>query len=185
MNLLLESSNSGEIVQSELLLQETYAALRGKPAGFELLLQHKALVNCGNGSAVQAAAVEGSLAVLEKLLSSKPSFHTLNRACLATETSALNRTQKCKILNLLLTANGGISAKDKSKLLTDSVATLPQCTVLVKMLLASQTHISCATLKVAIETSTLELFILLVGALKKQGGYCGNTYCSTAVEDGF
>jgi ankyrin repeat protein len=166
MRLLLEKAESAEIGQSESLLQQTHAALAGDFVGFQLLLRHKAVVDFDDGRAVQAAAAAGSLKVLDLLLLFRPAPFTLNRACLAAASSGISWDKKQSVLEHLLAANGGILAEDMSKLLADSVASLPEYTQLPQLLLARRAEVNFETLKVALGTSSRNLFVALASSIQ-------------------
>jgi hypothetical protein len=138
MRLLLEKAKSAEIGQSELLLQQTHSALSGDFAGLQLLLRHKAVAD----------------------------RFTFTEACLATASSAISWNEKQKIFESLLAASAGVLTRDMSKLLADSVACLPECTQLPQLLLAHGAEVKFETLKVALETSSRNLFEVLVSSIQ-------------------
>jgi hypothetical protein len=138
MRLLLEKAKSAEIGQSESILQQTHSALCSDFAGLQLLLRHKAVAT--------------------------PS--TFTKACLATASSTISWDQKQQIFRSLLAASAEVLIEDMSKLLADSVTSLPECTQLPQLLLACGTEVEFETLKVALETSSLELLDMLVSSIK-------------------
>jgi hypothetical protein len=166
MRLLLEQAKSVEIGQSRLLLQQTHLALAGDSKGLQLLLIHRAAVDLDDGPALQAAAAAGSLEVLNLLLLSRPAPSTIRTACLAAATSALIQDQKHHVLELLLAANGGLSADEMPKLLADSVAKLPEHTQLPQLLLARRAEVQTQTLKIVLEKSSHELFVTLATSIR-------------------
>ena len=165
MRLLLVKAQSTEIGQSESLLQQTYAALAGDFAGLQLLLRHKAVVDYDDGRAIQAAAAAGSLKALDLLLLSGPSPFIINRACLAAASSSINLYQKQSVFEHLLAANGGLLTEDITKLLADSVATLPDHTQLPQLLLARRAEVKFETLKTALGTASRDVFVILAGSI--------------------
>jgi len=138
MKLLLGKAKSAEIGQSESLLQQTYSALSGDFAGLRLLLRHKAVATP----------------------------HTFTKACLTTASSPISWNKKQQIFESLLAASAGVVIEDMSKLLADSVTSLPECTQLPQLLLARGAEVKFETLKVALEKSSLKLLDVLVSSIK-------------------
>jgi hypothetical protein len=138
MKLLLEKAKSAEIGQSEALLQQIKPALSGDFAGLRLLLHHKAVATS----------------------------YTVMKACLATASSKISSTEKQEIFESLLASSAEIVPEDMSKLLRHSVANLPECTQLPRILVAHGAEIKFESLKVALAISSLELLELLVSSIK-------------------
>jgi ankyrin repeat protein len=139
MRHLLEKAKSAEIGQSESLLQQTNSALSGDFAGLRLLLRHKAVAT--------------------------PS--TFSKACLATASSTISWNGKEQIFGSLLVASAGVVKEgDMSKLLADSVTSLPECTQLPQLLLEWGAEVKFETLRVALGTSSLKLLDMLVSNIK-------------------
>ncbi|KAI0862693.1 hypothetical protein F4860DRAFT_471478 [Xylaria cubensis] len=162
VRLLLEQAGSAEIGQSRELFTETAIALNGDLAGLQLVLQHKAMVDCDDGKSVLAAAAEGAVDVLDLLLLSGPSESTIKRACLLTaKLDNLSSDQKLITLQHLVTTNGGMSAETASDLLLQSVVQLPEFIELPRLLLAHGAIVEYAVLKAALETARRDLFLLL------------------------
>jgi ankyrin repeat protein len=138
LRLLLEKAKSAEIGQSESLLQQTHSALAGDFAGLRLLLRHKAVATP----------------------------YTFTQACLATASSTISWNEKQEIFESLLAPSAGALTEDMSKLLARSVMSLPECTQLPQLLLAYGAEVKFETLKVALETSSLELLDVLLSSTK-------------------
>jgi ankyrin repeat protein len=138
MRLLLEKAKSAEIGQSESLLQQTHSALSGDFAGLRLLLRHKAVATP----------------------------RTFTKGCLATASSTVSWNEKQEIFESLLAPSAGISTEDMSKLLAHSVTSLSEYTQLPQLLLAYGAEVKFETLKVALETSSLELLDVLLSSTK-------------------
>ncbi|KAI2622351.1 hypothetical protein GGR54DRAFT_638689 [Hypoxylon sp. NC1633] len=161
MRLLLEAAESAEIGQSAALLKETHVAVTGDLTGLKLLLHHRAIVEFGDGKAVQVAAVAGALEALDLLLLRGPGSLTLRRACLATASAAITPAQKHSVFERLLVPNRGISAEDMSKLLADSVEKLPEFVQLPQLLLARGAEVKLETVKAALTKSSRDLLTIL------------------------
>jgi hypothetical protein len=138
MRLLLEKAKSAEIGQSELLLQQIHSALSGDFAGLRLLLRHKAVTT----------------------------LYTFTRACLVTASSTISWSEKQEIFESLFASSAGVLTEDMSELLAYSVTSLPECTQLSQLLLAYGAEVKFETLKVALETSSLELLDMLLSSIK-------------------
>lgn len=138
MRLLLEKAKSVEIGQSESLLQQIHSALSGDFAGLRLLLRHKAVA----------------------------APHTFTKACLATASSTITWNEKQEIFESLLAPSAGVLTEDMSKLLAHFVTSLPECVQLPQLLLAYGAEVKFESLKVTLETSSLELLDVLVSSIK-------------------
>jgi hypothetical protein len=138
MGLLLEKAKSAEIGQSESLLQQIHSALSGDFAGLRLLLRHKAVATS----------------------------YTFTKACLATASSTISWNEKQEVYQSLLAPSAGVLTEEMSKLLAHSVMSLPECTQLPQLLLAYGAEVKFESLKVALETSSLELLDVLVSSIK-------------------
>jgi hypothetical protein len=138
MSLLLENAKSAEIGQSESLLQQVNCALTGDFAGLRLLLRHKAVATP----------------------------HIFTEACLAAAASTISWNEKQEIFESLLAPNAGVLTEGISNLLTRSVTSFPECTQLPQLLLAHGAELKFESLKVALETSSLELLDVLVSSIK-------------------
>ncbi|KAJ2984408.1 hypothetical protein NUW58_g6074 [Xylaria curta] len=169
VSLLLDQAGSAEIGQSRELFTETAIALNGDPAGLQLFLIHKAIVDYDDGKAVLAAAAEGAINVLDLLLLARPSESTIKEACLlAASAGNLSSDQKLITLQHLLTANGGVSADTASDLLLRSVARLPEFIELPRLLLARGAIVEYAVLEKALEIACRDLFLLLFHSTASQ-----------------
>jgi ankyrin repeat protein len=138
MQLLLKEAKSAEIGQSESLLQQVRSALSGDFAGLRLLLRHKAVATP----------------------------HTFTKACLSTALSTISWKEKQEIFESLLAPSAGILTEDMSKLLAHSVTSLPECTQLPQLLLAYGVEVKFESLKVALETASLELLDVLISSIE-------------------
>ncbi|KAI1742268.1 hypothetical protein F4680DRAFT_45195 [Xylaria scruposa] len=169
VRLLLEQAGSAEIGQSKELFAETAIALNGDPAGLQLFLYHKAMVDYDDGKSVLAAAAVGATDVLDLLLQARPGESTIKGACLlAAKAKNLGIDQKIITLQHLLTANGGVSAGTASDLLSRSLVHLPDFIELPRMLLARGAIVNYATLEMALETACRDLFLLLCHNIANQ-----------------
>lgn len=160
MKLLLEAAASAEIGQSEFLPQETKTALSGDTVGLELLLAHKALVDVQGGQALQEAAAEGSPEVLKLLLASKPTASTVEKAFIAGSSSPVASHTKAVILGHLLQTNQ-VSVDAASKALNEAVSKHSDDILLAKLLLSYHAKVEIDTLKMALESSPVDMFMSL------------------------
>ncbi|KAF2823662.1 hypothetical protein CC86DRAFT_327483 [Ophiobolus disseminans] len=165
MSLILETAQSKEIGQSEELVQQTYIAFDGDSAGLTLLLDHMANIDFDNGAALSAAIISGRVSLLNYMVKRKPAVSTLHRACLTTAASeTLSSDQKQRIFDILLGARDSEMTKTEhaSELLADCVTEFPNHTQLPLLLLKYRVDIQFGTLKVAMQTSTRDLFKALI-----------------------
>lgn len=160
----LECAGSLEIGQSNALVVETAKALRGQvPNSFDTLLFHKASPDTDEGEAITIAAINGSLEIMNKLLSSKPKSETLRKVCLSlTLSSPVRGGRKQAILQRLIDANDGLNKKEMTVLLEQSVMKMPNSTELPQLLLQRGVDVSRATYNSAVVGSNRNLITLLV-----------------------
>jgi ankyrin repeat protein len=163
MTSLLRQARSSEIGQSKRLLRETHRAINGDIIGLEILLEHKASVDIDDGMPMLTASEEGSIRVLNLLITQKPTVQSLRNACLAASASCkLSRAQKEAVMEILLTAKGLWSDVEFSNLLHDSITALPSCDLLPRILLKRNTkQIVWAILEQAINSCSRNVFIVL------------------------
>jgi hypothetical protein len=166
MELLLWQAESAEIGQSEFLLGLTQSALAGDPGGLKLVLRHRAAVDFNDGKAVQMAAIAGDLEVLDMLLSSRPTWSSISRACSATGSSALGYHQKLEVFKRLLTADHKASTEDLSALLAESIARHPKDVQLPTLLLARGAVPDFVILKFALEYCSQGMYITLLSKIQ-------------------
>ncbi|KAJ4199391.1 hypothetical protein NW767_008199 [Fusarium falciforme] len=160
MKLLLEAATSAEIGQSKYLPQETKTALSGDLAGLELLLNHKASVDVQGGRALQEAAAEGAPEVLKTLLAANPTALTIEKAFIVGSSSSVASHTKAVILGHLLRTDQ-VSVDAVSKSLTESVSKHPDDIILAKLLLSYHAKVEIDTLKMALESSPVDMFLSL------------------------
>ncbi|RMJ11867.1 hypothetical protein CDV36_008506 [Fusarium kuroshium] len=160
MKLLLEAASSAEIGQSEYLPQETKTALSGDINGLELLLSHKASVDVQGGQALQEAAEEGVPEVLKLLLDAKPTALTVEKAFIVGSSSSVASHTKAVILGYLLKTDQ-VSVDAVSKALTEAVSMHSDDILLAKLLLSYHANVGIDTLKMALESSPVDMFLSL------------------------
>ncbi|KAJ4323820.1 hypothetical protein N0V84_004166 [Fusarium piperis] len=160
MKLLLEAAASAEIGQSEYLPQEAKTAFSGDITGLELLLNHKASVDVQGGHAIQEAAAEGAPEVLKLLLAAKPTALTVEKAFIVGSSSPLSSHTKAVILGHLLQTDQ-VSVDAVSKALTEAVSKHPDDILLAKLLLSHHAKVEIDTLKMALESSPVDMFLSL------------------------
>jgi hypothetical protein len=137
----------------------------GDLTGLEVLLRHGANVDYDNGAAVCVACQVGDIRVLKRLLAKRPALETLHMACLASARSnALSSAQRSFVFDRLMDARDQelAEAENMRLLLADSVIELPSSTQLPALLITRGVEVLFAILKIAVATSSLELFHSLV-----------------------
>ncbi|KAM0425446.1 hypothetical protein ACHAPT_009235 [Fusarium lateritium] len=160
MKLLLEGAASTEIGQSGYLVQETKAALSGDLAGLELMLIHKARVDVEGGKALQEAASAGAPEVLKMLLIPKPGGSSIEKAFTVAIASPVASDTKAVILGELLRTNQ-VPVDAISKALSEAVVEHPDDAFLAEILVASRAKVEVETLKTALVSSPIDMFLLL------------------------
>lgn len=151
--LLLESSSSAEIGQSRHLVWETTQALTGDLDGLKLLLSHNATVEEDGGEALMKAASAGSSAVLEMLLSTKPSDPIVEKAFFAVSLSTLPIKRRLEMYTYLLHVGDAIKPETMSKVLADHLEAHPEDLSVPELFLDRGVKVTFKTLKAALESS--------------------------------
>lgn len=165
---LLQSAKSAEIGQSRALTAQTTTAILGCSDGLEMMLRYGADVNFNDGEVVRTAAVLGCNKVLALLVRHGPSIPTLKTAFLAAAASStLAASKQQRVFKCLLNADGASLAEfyGLSRLLCDSVTSLPQSPQLPAFLIERGALVHMKVLKAALPTSSQDMLKILVAAV--------------------